>query len=90
MLKHGTNPRIVQERLVTEPILKKAISTLIKRKREGEELDSGPRIDPISEYIEKELERFENYQVYYEKVSVPIEKLDEVFLSTLYEVWGSL
>ena len=55
MLKHGTNPKIVQEGLVTEPILKKAISTLIKRKREGEELDSGPRIDPISEYIEKEL-----------------------------------
>jgi len=55
MLKHGKNPKIVQERLVTEPILKKAISTLIKRKREGEELDSGPRIDPISEYIEKEL-----------------------------------
>jgi predicted nucleotidyltransferase len=65
MLKHGTNPKIVQERLVTEPILKKAISTLIKRKREGEELDSGPRIDPISEYVEKELERFENYKVDY-------------------------
>ena len=53
-------------------------------------MDFGPRIDPISEYIEKELERLENYQVDYEKVSVPTEKLDELFLSTLYEVWGSL
>ena len=49
-------------------------------------MDSRPRLDPISENIEKEFERFENYQVDYEKVSVPIEKFDGVFLSILYEV----
>jgi predicted nucleotidyltransferase len=85
-----TEFEVLVEKLVTEPRLYKAINALIQLKRDGEELDFGPRIDSISEYIEKELERFENYQVEYKKVSTPIEKLDELFLSTLSEVWGSL
>lgn len=53
------------------------------------ELDYGPRIDVISDFVEGELERFESYSVDYEKHSAPVEKLDEIFLETLTEVWGS-
>jgi predicted nucleotidyltransferase len=76
------------EKLVKEPKLKKTIDTLVQEKRDGEELDYGPRIDTISEFIEQELERFENFQVEYDKVSAPVEKLNELFLNALGEVWG--
>jgi len=38
------------------------IGKLIEAKRRGEELDRGPRIAPISEFIESELARLENKQ----------------------------
>jgi len=84
-----TEFKALVEKLVKEPKLKKAIDALVQAKRDGEELDYGPRIDPISDFIEQELERFENYEVEYERVLAPIEKLDELFLSALGEVWGS-
>jgi predicted nucleotidyltransferase len=77
------------EKLVIEPALKQAIDELIQAKRDGKELDYGPRIAPISEFIEQELERFENYKIDIDKVSAPIEKLDEFFLQALDEVWSS-
>lgn len=83
-----TEFEVLVDKLVEEPVLKKAIDELIRAKRNGEELDYGPRIAPINEYIEKELERFEDYRVEQEKVSPPIEKLDEIFLHALDEVWG--
>jgi uncharacterized protein len=47
------------ERMVTEPALLDAIQTLIEQKRQGAELDEGPRIPVISEFIENELARLE-------------------------------
>jgi predicted nucleotidyltransferase len=47
------------ERLVTDPALLVAIQTLIEQKSQGMELDDGPRIPVISDFIEKELARLE-------------------------------
>jgi predicted nucleotidyltransferase len=47
------------ERLVTDPGLQDAIRALILQKTQGSELDHGPRIPVISEFIEKELARLE-------------------------------
>lgn len=90
--KYGVVPtefEVLVEKLVTELSLKMAIDALIQSKRDGAELDYGPRIDPISKFVEQELERFENYEVEHEKHSTPIEKLDELFINALAEVWGS-
>lgn len=76
------------ERLVFKPGLKRDIDELINAKRMGDELDYGPRIESISQFIDKELKRFENYKVDLEKYNAPIEILDELFLSALEEVWG--
>jgi len=54
----------------------------------GEELDYGPRVDSISEFIENELSGFEGSKFEHKKSLVPIEKLDELFLKALSEVWG--
>ena len=76
------------EELIKEPGLKKDIDQLIQMKRLGDELDYGPRIDSISDFINEELQRFEDYKVDPEKHSAAINKLDELFLSALEEVWG--
>jgi predicted nucleotidyltransferase len=47
------------ERLIREPALLEAIQALIVRKSQGEELDKGPRLPVLSEFIEKELARLE-------------------------------
>jgi predicted nucleotidyltransferase len=76
------------EELIKEPDLKKDIDQLIHLKRLGDELDYGPRIDSISDFINVELQRFEDYKVDLDKHSATINKLDELFLSALEEVWG--
>jgi predicted nucleotidyltransferase len=77
------------DELVKEKELKSAIESLVRAKRDGEELDYGPRINPINDFIEHELERFENYEIGYDQPAAPIEKLDELFINVLAEVWGS-
>lgn len=83
-----TEFEVLVEELVTDARLKRAIISLLEAKRNGEELDYGSRIDPINEFVEQELARFENYKVEYDKHSPSIEKLDELFLEALDEIWG--
>jgi len=83
-----TEFEVLVRKVIVDPELKEAIDTLLKVKRDGEELDYGPRIDSVSEFIERELERFEHYKVEYEKQPVaPLEKLDRLFVEALVEVW---
>jgi len=79
---------VLVDRLVTDLKLKKEIVALIQAKRKGEELDYGPRIAPISDFLEQELHRLEEYKVDLEKHSVPIGKLDKIFFSALKEIWA--
>ena len=83
-----TEFEVLVKKLVTEPGLKDAIETLVQAKRDGEELDYGPRIDVLNEFIEQQLERFKHYEIKYQKQRAPIEKLDELFIRALVEVWG--
>ena len=76
------------DRLVIDTKLKKEIVALIESKRKGEELDNGPRIAPISDFLEQELDRFEQYKPDLEKHSVPIGKLDKIFFCALKEAWA--
>ncbi len=48
---------ILVETMVTDTRLKSAITKLLDRKEAGEELERGPRIDEISNYIDQELAR---------------------------------
>lgn len=74
--------------VVTDPALKQEITALVQAKRRGEELDDGPRIGPISEFLEQELDRFGKYKIDHKKLFAPIQELDRVFFSALKEVWG--
>lgn len=74
--------------LVKDPVLKNSINDLLAKKMEGEELDRGPRIDSISNFIESELERLDNVANSQKPSSPPIEALNEFFRWTLLELWG--
>lgn len=85
-----TEFEVLVDKLITEPKLKHAIGSLIAAKLAGQELDRGPRIDPISDFIDLEMERFENPKFDYDRPPDPTEKLDELFVSAFAEVWGSV
>ena len=73
------------ERCVKCSSLKEAIDNLLERKRRGHELDRGPRIPAISDFIDSELERLKT-TVIDGKSKPDIEKLDELFRWALDEV----
>jgi len=78
------------EEVVDSPELKKEISKLVEAKRGGEELDRGPCIAPISDFIESELARLENRQFEHEygKPVAPVYKFNHLFRSALDEAWS--
>jgi len=86
----GTVPmdfNVLASQLVTEPLLKQKIHDLLEAKRAGAELDQGPRIAPISEFIEKELERWEQQEIPDRKEVPASDKLDALLRESLAEIW---
>ena len=75
------------DRLIIDAELRSEIEALLKAKREGEELDHGPRNPVISDFLERELDRLQT-----ETQSPPKTKdaavLDRLFLDILKEVNG--
>lgn len=64
------------------------IENLLRRKRAGVELDKGPKIQIINDFVEKEIEHFNRIVKEIDKEYKPeTEKLDKLFRSTLKEVW---
>jgi predicted nucleotidyltransferase len=84
-----TDFNVLVSQLVTEPKLKSAIDRLLAAKRAGAELDRGPRIASIGEFIEGELERWEQNEFANHQGTPSTEKLDELFRESLAEVWKS-
>jgi hypothetical protein len=84
-----TNFNVLVEKLVTEPELRMEIDRMLAAKRAGAELDRGPRIEPISQFIEHELERWETHEIVNHKLPAFTNKLDEFFRESLAEVWQS-
>ena len=85
-----TEFQVLFERVVNSPELKEEINELTEAKRRGEELDRGPRIAPISEFVERELARLESKQFEHEhnRGAVPVQEFNDLFRAALDEVWA--
>ncbi len=80
---------ILVDHIIDSPALKHSIEALVKAKKVGKELDYGPRIKEIGDFIDSELDRLEEAQFKKVLVNQEIEPLNELFRSTLNEVWGA-
>ena len=78
---------VLVEAMVEDEALKAAITDLLERKREGEELDEGPRVEVISDFIEGEYERLDAKLADAPRGDLSFEPLNELFRRTLREVW---
>lgn len=82
-----TDFNILVQRLVQDPVLSGDIQILLQEKKAGGELQSGPRIESISSFIEAELHRFAGMER--AKVArAPISALDDLFRHALRVCWG--
>jgi hypothetical protein len=82
-----TDFNILVREIVKDPTLKLEIDRLLMEKRAGAELARGPRVAPISAFIEGELARWEHHEIVNQKTSMSLDALDELFRETLEEVW---
>ncbi|MEH7251101.1 nucleotidyltransferase domain-containing protein [Neobacillus niacini] len=75
--------------LILEGALKNEINTLLKRKLAGEELDREPKIQVITHFLNKEIDRLREYANTL-NIDTPnfTPKLDLLFRNTLEEVWN--
>lgn len=74
---------------VKEEALRREIDQLLERKMSGEELDQEPRIDVIDQFLESELQHLREIVAEFDiNLKPDTTKLDELFRSTLKEVWG--
>lgn len=77
------------EATVDDLALRRAIEELLEQKKAGAELDRGPRIVPISRFIETEMVRLEAGADDKPSCSPPVEELNGLFRDLLREVWSS-
>jgi len=70
-----------------DPTVLNAIGNLVSAKRAGAELDRGPRIAALSDFIEKEMARFEQTASNRPDAAPDSEKLNGLFRSMLDECW---
>ncbi len=79
--EQGTPPtdfNVLVDRLIAEPMLRGEIDALLEKKRAAAELDRGPRIEAISTFIDRELDRWEGGLPWHKQLT-PVEPLDELF-----------
>ncbi len=80
---------LLVKRIVKNRALQKAIENLLAQKKEGRELDNGPRIPEISDFIDSELSRLSA-----ENQRPPNAKdpgtLDSLFVDILVETYGNI
>lgn len=75
------------ERTVEEPRLRQAIDELVAAKRAGGEMDEGPRVPAIGDFIQLEIARFETIAANLPKQETATEPVNQLFRATLDEVW---
>jgi len=85
-----TEFQVLVDEVVDSSELKDEIGKLVAVKRRGEELERGPRIERISEFIEDELVRLESkqFEQEYDKPVGPVDEFNRVFRAALEEVWS--
>ncbi|MBN1904560.1 MAG: nucleotidyltransferase domain-containing protein [Deltaproteobacteria bacterium] len=74
-------------KLLEDGELKTAIGELLRRKKEGQELDGEPKIPVISDFIEAEIEKIKISNFADNKISSNTEKLNDIFRSILADAW---
>ena len=73
---------------ISDKRLKNEIEKLLIRKQDGEELDKEPKNQMLNDFLEKKIDYFESQVKLYDKELKPdTERLDNLFRSTLNEVW---
>src|SRR5262245_23008487 len=89
---HGTMPPMEFASLVDDQLpsgLRPVVDRLLERKRSGDELDSGPRIPAINEFLDSEMARLREALAMIPRRPAPDwEALDRVFRDALSEVWA--
>lgn len=80
-------PSLVEETLHDGEV-NEAVENLLHRKIQGEELEEGPRIPVISEFIESELARL-RAEVPPEEPRADPERLDVEFRALLRDIYGN-
>lgn len=76
------------EATVPEVGVRDAIDQLLQKKLAGEELDRGPRIPILSEFVESELKRHTENGVTRQKPTFDGEPLNQVFRDVIEAAWG--
>lgn len=83
-----TEFRELVNQVVGDKNLKQEIEKLIKAKEQGAELDYGPRIPVIGDFIDREMRRLEDQQFTDNTKKGSSEELNRLFRSALDEVWA--
>ncbi|MBI3621311.1 MAG: nucleotidyltransferase domain-containing protein [Nitrospirae bacterium] len=78
---------ILVEHMVKDEAVKKEIALLLDQKMSGKELDRGPKISPLSDFIERELEELSQQLSASRAPTVDTRKLDELFRMMLDAPW---
>lgn len=79
---------VLVDRIVGTGPLRSAIDDLVEEKARGGELDRGPRVPAISDFIDVELERLEGTRFARGGEAPPIEPLNAMFRESLDEVFA--
>lgn len=91
---YGTMPPMEFDILVERCIpkdgeLRRVLEQLLARKKSGEELDYGPKMNPINTYLEERLQHFEQSAVQLTSGESRLgERLDTLFRAALLEAWS--
>jgi predicted nucleotidyltransferase len=73
---------------IKDPSIKTEINKLLERKMNGDELDKGPRIPLLDNFIEQKLDYFKNFLADFDFANSPgFDLLNTIFRNTLKEVW---
>lgn len=80
---------LVERLLPGDGELRREIESLLARKMAGEELDDGPRLQPINDYLEERLPALEQQAASLPQAGEKLDdRLDGLFRDALREVWG--
>jgi predicted nucleotidyltransferase len=80
---------VLVNRIITDNLLNESIRNLINRKRAGDELDRGPRIPVISEFIDREIQRLSGIAEL-PAANLSAQSIDNIFRECLIEVYGNI
>ena len=73
--------------VIESKTLKDAVYQLVDKKRAGHELDQGPRVPVISDFLDQELSRMEQGSFEKRIGNCPADELDKLFRSAFEEAW---